>query len=364
LKRYLRKILIWTNVALALMLFIAYAANYVNPQYFWPFAFFGLAYPFLLIFNILFCLLWIWRRRWFALISLFAIVSGFSNIGRYVQFRLPGKQPVENNYLKLLSYNVRLFNYYQWQSGGDLRRQILQFVRSETPDIITFQDFVSINSNDKQSETYTDSLLHNYPWKHVLYTYHSKSSFSYGVATYSRFPIIKRGNIPFPDSYNSCIYSDIVVGSDTIRVYNVHLQSIKFRKNYYYFADSLAAHPNAKRFVEARDISDHLKVAFIKRAQQVDELEQHIRRSPYRVVICGDFNDTPVSYTYQQIRGNRQDAFMRSGSGFGNTYRGNIPSFRIDYIFHSKEITSFQYKTHKIDYSDHYPVSCELVLGE
>jgi endonuclease/exonuclease/phosphatase family metal-dependent hydrolase len=346
------------------MLIAAYGANYVNPQYFWLFAFFGLAYPFLLLANLLFCIFWTWRRKWYIVLSVLAIIVGWSNIGRYVQFRIFEKSNVRPADLKVFSYNVRLFNYYLWENEPDTRTRILSYINAEAPDIVAFQDFVTVPGKKKHSESYTDSLLIDFPWKHVLYTYKVGGAFNYGVATYSRYPVIRRGSIRFFNSYNSCIYTDIVVHNDTLRVYNVHLQSIKFRNNYYYFADSLAAHPNAKRIVEARDISDHLKVAFIKRAQQVDELEQHIRRSPYPVIICGDFNDTPVSYTYQSIRDDRTDAFVESGKGFGNTFRGNIPSYRIDYIFHSKEIVSVQYKTHRISLSDHYPVSCRLILNE
>jgi endonuclease/exonuclease/phosphatase family metal-dependent hydrolase len=126
--------------------------------------------------------------------------------------------------------------------------------------------------------------------------------------------------------------------------------------------DSLLLDFNSKRFTEAKNISGRLKKAFIKRARQVDELNAYIRLSPYPVIICGDFNDTPVSYSYQKVRGDLEDSFMSSGTGIGNTYRGNFPSYRIDFIFHSKVITSTVYKTHQIDYSDHYPVSCELSL--
>jgi endonuclease/exonuclease/phosphatase family metal-dependent hydrolase len=344
------------------MLIAAYAANYINPQYFWPFAFFGLAYPYLFAINLILLIFWIWRRKWTFLISLMTIIAGWSNVGRYVQIRIFENQAIESADLKLLSFNVRLFNYYQWEKRADMRYRILRYINIESPDVVAFQDFFTSDVDKRQNESYTDSLMAAYPWKHVLYTYKKNNVFNYGMATYSRFPIVKQGSIRFSDSYNSCIYSDISVNDDTLRIYNVHLQSIKFRKNYYYFTDSLATHLNANRIDEVKDISDHLKVAFIKRAQQVDELEQHIRRSPYPVIICGDFNDTPVSYTYQHIRGDLTDAFRESGSGFGNTYRGNIPSFRIDYIFHSPEFNSVLYQTHKVAFSDHYPVSCGIML--
>jgi endonuclease/exonuclease/phosphatase family metal-dependent hydrolase len=364
LRNFIRKILFWVNLIFALTLIAAYAANYINPVYFWPFAFFGLAYPFLLVINMGFLIFWIWRRKWIMLVSLTAILCGWANVNRYIQIRLPHKEKIVKEDVKILTYNVRLFNYYEWDKRKGIRDSILLFVNEQNPGIVCMQDYVTISNKPEMSEAYTDSLLNPFHWKHILYTYRLQQSYRYGLATYSKYPIIGQGSIRFNNSNNSCIYSDIVIKNDTLRVYNVHLQSIKFRKNYYYFADSIAMHLNTNRIDEIRDISNHLKIAFIKRAEQVDELEQHIRRSPYPVIVCGDFNDTPVSYTYERMRSNLEDSFIGSGSGIGSTYRGKFPSFRIDYIFHSKGIKSVRYQTYRINHSDHYPVSGSLKLSE
>jgi endonuclease/exonuclease/phosphatase family metal-dependent hydrolase len=364
LRNFIKNILLWINLIFALTLIAAYAANYINPVYFWPFAFFGLAYPFLLIINIGFLVFWIWRKKWIFLLSLLSILCGWSNVSRYVQFRINHEVAATHNNIKILTYNVRLFNYYEWDKRKGIRDSILFFVNEQNPGIVCMQDYVTDSRKPNLSEAYTDSSLNRYHWKHILYTYRLQETYKYGLATYSRYPIIGRGSIRFNNSNNSCIYSDIKINSDTLRVYNVHLQSIRFRKNYYYFADSLAMHLNTNRINEMRDISEHLRVAFIKRAEQVDELEQHIRRSPYPVIVCGDFNDTPVSYTYQRIKNRLDDSFITSGRGLGTTYRGKFPSFRIDYIFHSKELKSVQYQTNRINHSDHYPVSCSLILSE
>ena len=127
--------------------------------------------------------------------------------------------------------------------------------------------------------------------------------------------------------------------------------------------DSLGHGFNAKQLEEVKDISDRLRLAYIKRARQVDELNAYIRQSPYPVLVCGDFNDTPVSYTYHTIRGDLTDAFRSAGKGIGNTYRGKFPSFRIDYIFHSPEFQSANYviTSYSIHYTKLYDIPAENV---
>jgi endonuclease/exonuclease/phosphatase family metal-dependent hydrolase len=119
---------------------------------------------------------------------------------------------------------------------------------------------------------------------------------------------------------------------------------------------------NSKKIIEVKNLTSQLKRAYISRAEQTTVIVNHMKLSPYPVILCGDFNDTPVSYTYHQLLGEKKDAYRESGSGVGNTYRGKLPSFRIDYIFYTNEFISLNYKTEKIQLSDHYPVSTNLIL--
>jgi endonuclease/exonuclease/phosphatase family metal-dependent hydrolase len=116
-----------------------------------------------------------------------------------------------------------------------------------------------------------------------------------------------------------------------------------------------------KDIKEMREIASKLKSAFQTRAGQVREIKNIIDKTPYRVIICGDFNDTPVSYSYQKLRGDFNDAFVSSGSGFGRTYIGKLPSFRIDNIFHSDNFKSYNFQAYDFRASDHLPVSCLLI---
>jgi endonuclease/exonuclease/phosphatase family metal-dependent hydrolase len=220
------------------------------------------------------------------------------------------------------------------------------------------QDFFTKNAQGL-SEKFIRTSLSAMPYSHISYTYSFRSGSDYGIATFSKYPIVNKGKIKFDKSFNSCIYSDILIDVDTIRVYNVHLQSIRLRKDNYGIIDSIFK-LNTNRLDDVKDISVRLRDAYVIRARQVDELKSHMALSPYPVILCGDFNDTPVSYTYHQLLGDKKDAYRESGGGPGNTYRGKLPSYRIDYIFHDDSFVSGNYKTSKLNLSDHFPVSCVL----
>ena len=165
------------------------------------------------------------------------------------------------------------------------------------------------------------------------------------------------------------IYTDIVAGADTFRVFNAHLESDKFQPDDYRFIkdfDVGRKEPSKlmgywKRIV---GIVTRLKNSAIKRGQQAPVMAKYIAESPYPVIVCGDFNDTPSSYTYRQVSAHLADAFRESGNGFGKTYLGAFPSFRIDYILHDKRIKSKGFQTGTQKFSDHYPVSCMMQMKE
>jgi endonuclease/exonuclease/phosphatase family metal-dependent hydrolase len=349
------------NLVAVLALGFSYLANYINPAHTWFFSFFGLAYPIILIINIFFVIIWFFSIKKFALISLLAILLGFSYIGRYLQIRSVDTQNISDSSIKIMSYNVRLFNYYEWERNKGVRDSILKFINNESPGVICLQDFFTKNAQGL-SEKYIRNSLFRLPYCHIGYTYSIKSGSDFGLAIFSKYPIINKGRLRFTKSFNSCIYSDIVMNDDTLRVYNVHLQSIRLGKNNYGVIDSILKR-NSNSLDDVKDISVRLRDAYVMRANQVEMLKKHIASSPYRVIICGDFNDTPVSFTYQQLIGDRKDAYRESGGGPGNTYRGKLPSYRIDYIFYDKNFTSEYYKTSRINLSDHFPVSSYLRLN-
>jgi hypothetical protein len=167
--------------------------------------------------------------------------------------------------------------------------------------------------------------------------------------------------IRFKDSGNIAICTDIVRGKDTIRIFNVHLQSYKIDPDQYDIIDSPGINEE-KDIREIRELGLKYKKAMQLRALQARFVRKKIDETPYPVIVCGDFNDTPSSYAYRKTRGRLRDAFVRSGKGIGQTYVGKLPSFRIDYILHSSTLKSYNFKIYNVRYSDHLPVSCGLVL--
>ena len=353
------------NILSAIFLFGSYASMNISPEKFYPLAFLGLFYPAILIVNILFVIYWIFLFRIYFLISFLCIAFGVSIDNSLVQIKpwrekVSDKKIANDSLLKFVSYNVRLFDLYNWSKNKNTRDSILSFVKNMNSDIISFQEFYA---DEKEKFIDVESLKKTFetPYCHTYYTVTLRNTDHWGMATFSKYPIVNIGAINFlTSSNNACMFSDVKIGKDTIRVYNIHFQSIHFKKEDYAFIDSLKSeNEKPKQNVKnSRRILSRLKKAFIKRAVQVDTVASHISQSPYPVVVSGDFNDSPVSYTYNKISKNLDDAFMKSGFGLGQTYNGKFPSLRIDYILHSKEFGSYNFTTHHKNYSDHFALSC------
>lgn len=359
LKKLINHILFLLNIIVALSLLIAYLGTHISPAVFWPFAFFGLSFPYLLAVNILFLFYWIFLWKKWVLIPLIVIILGFNHI----KYTLPvfrsktETSQKKGNDLKVLSYNVRAFNLYDWLNDPNTNKGILNFIRSEHPDVICLQEFYSGRVLEQPSINYI-RLFGEHPYKHIEYTSKEKHS-GHGIATLSKYPIVRKGVIPFKNSRNVTIYTDILFKGDTIRIYNNHLQSVRFREQNYRMLDSLKIGRNHPEMEEIKDISSKIKNAYIQRADQTDLVKAHLKNSPYPVIICGDFNDTPVSYTYNKLRKGMNDAFIKAGKGRGNTYNGK-PPLRIDYILYSSEFEAISFEKVEAVLSDHFPIIAVL----
>jgi len=352
LRKILYKILLAVNVAFAFSLLIAYLAVLISPDDFALPAFFGLAYPYLLLINIILVIIWAMLLRFEALISVVVIAIGFNHISNYIQFTKPSGN--KTNTFKVLSYNVRLFNYFENNHGVTSEKKVIEFIKAQKPDIICLQEFY-VSGYPAVEEKFIIEALGGKYYSHMKLSGSGKNRY-YGIITLSRFPIVTKGEIIHPGSSSLSIYTDVLIQKDTFRIYNNHLQSFRLKRMERSFIDELTASDDKETMKEVKGLSVSLKKGFVKRALQAEIVKAQINKSPFPVMVVGDFNDTPVSYAYRKIRSGLYDSFVNSGYGAGFTYKGNYPPNRIDYILYDNSLINSYFEILKVKYSDHYPI--------
>jgi endonuclease/exonuclease/phosphatase family metal-dependent hydrolase len=354
----------WANLIAVVVLLITYLAPHLSPKNYWMLALLAMTYPFQLLFHLGFLVYWGFFRRKRMLLSATALLLGWGHVGDHVQLSgrdAPATADVGEG-LKVMSYNVRVFDLYNWTGNKVTRASMMDLIEREDPDILCLQEFF-----DAQKKPHYGNLEHitealGYPHVNVRYNVTTKRGFRFGITTFSRYPIVDKGHIGFADNpENQCIWSDIAIGPDTIRVYNAHLASYHFGDAEYRFLESLDAdtHQDTLKSGGMR-ILKRLRKGIRLRADEVEQIAEHMRKSPYPVLYCGDMNDVPMSYGYGLLREQLQDAFVESGSGAGGTYIGRLPSFRIDHILHSPDRESWSFTTHSEELSDHRAISCMI----
>jgi len=346
------------NIIAIICLLSTYLANFLNPKVYFFAALSGLFYPFILGINILFIIFWLFKKWKYCLFSLITILIGFNSFQRLYQLSGNDIPSGNDSLVKVLSYNVQVFGVYD---DNNRKQDILNFLETEKPDIACLQEYCQ-NNNPANKNTIASQIGKTMNANNqYLYLPLSRGNYQFGMAIFTRFPIVGKGNISFKDAKtNHAMFADMVIKEDTIRIYNVHFQSIHFGDEDYLFAMQATSDmdiSNEEWRKNGMRILRKIKSGFRKRASQVDTIAKHIESSPYKVIVCGDFNDSPWSYTYKQIYNLLDDSFVKSGKGAGNTLMINkLLSFRIDYIFHDKSFNSYQHTTEKINASDHYPI--------
>jgi len=354
------------NIVLILALALSYLSVHVSPEKSWILPFFGLLYPFLFIINLFLCLYWILRKRWLFLLSAIMIFAGWNHLERTVQIGSSVTLPANRSHFKVISYNVKnLSNDNVDLIEPEIRDKILGYLDDEDPDILCLQEFAVVHPDP---EAFIDSLSGrlNMPF-HAYSQYFEKPRKRFdAIFIFSKFPILNYNLVKKDDVHNYALFADLIIRKDTVRIFNIHLESLRFKREDYNFISELDLQFEENENVRESSlrIIKKMKTAFSLRASQVENLSSCILSSPYPVILCGDFNDTPNSYAYQQLTENLTDAFIESGKGFGNTYIGKLPSYRIDYILYSDYFTSWDCNRELIKYSDHYPVSCMIGIRQ
>ncbi len=341
LVRIMDAVIIVVTCAAAVALGCAYLGRWVNPNTAWVFAFAGMAAPVLYIANLVLALYWIVRWRRWALLSGIVLIAGAGCVSLFFKPVLGQHRPEVRSELTVMSYNVEAF-----VSGLE---GTAEFIRIQEPDIMCLQEFKCPSA---AREAYVDSLM-GLPYQAHSYTKPNDAGGGAGLAIYSRWRIIDRGEVLFEGSANSAMWADVVVGGDTLRIFNCHLQSTSVSRSDVEYVEDFVREESPSR---TRSIASKLRRSFWMRAAQADTLAPLIHNSPYKTIVCGDFNDTPMSYAYTRIRGDLRDAFVQSGAGAPNTYKGLFNMLRIDYVLLPRTMRAVSYDTPAGPYSDHKPV--------
>ena len=361
MRKALRRIFLVVYLVTVLLLAACFLSQWISPASFWPLAFFGLLFPVLIIIQFVFILLFLLLRSKAIVLPVLMILAGWSSITHTFQVsRRAVAASADHQAIRVMTYNVRLFDIaHYWSGPQDQSKGIFGYVSDIKPDILCFQEFASQDPG-KFSIEFIKSQLIFLPYSAIEFNFTSQNR-KYGLAIFSRYPIIRYNHEHFEGTKNMMLYADILIGADTVRVYNNHLESIHFDRDEFQWIDTTA---NKTRIPSDKitEIIDRMKGAYVKRAAQADIVRQNIDHSPYKVIVCGDFNDTPVSYTTHRIGSGLHDSFLSGGRWLGITFPNVKAPLRIDYILHSKEMVSKDYQIGKITFSDHRPVSCRIVM--
>ncbi len=334
----MEKTLRWLNLILICITLTSYLSPFVDPSVFWPFSFFGMAYPWLLLFNVLFAITWIILKNWYFLFSATCILLGWNHLQSFIGFHaatVPDKKD-----LMVMTFNSAGYQ----QVHGKREKAFAALLQKERPDIICIQEaFTDLNLIDKKT----------FP-----YSYQPKNKY---LIIHSKFPFVHQENMNIGNTANGCIFADIKIKEKVIRVYNVHLQSNKVTQD----ASKLSKEGDLQEketWLGIKGMLGKVKRAAQIRSHQAKLINRHIAQSQVPTVVCGDLNDTPLSFTYQLFSKNLRDGFKERASGLGTTYGGKIPALRIDYIFTSPEIAVHSHQIIKEKFSDHYPVFSRIHL--
>ncbi|OAB81572.1 endonuclease [Cochleicola gelatinilyticus] len=335
------KLIFWLNSVAAFLLVLSFVLPYVPPKSYPNLSLLSLAVSPLLVINALFAVYWLVRMRRQMLLSILVLAIAYFHFNEFVQFSSEGDASEYEQSLKLLSYNVRLFNAYEKdgdnsEASNKVASTVASILKEEDPDVLCIQEYY-------RKETVDFSA---YPYKYIHF---KDDKTKLGHAIFSKYPMARQGAFNFDGTYNNALYVDIVKGADTIRIYNLHLQSLGIQPQVSYLQEG-----NKDR------LRQRISYAFSKQQDQLSEILKHAKQSKYPVIFAGDFNNTPFSYNYKTIQETYSDAFLERGNGIGTTFLFDSYPMRIDFIFTDPDFNVIDFETIQNSFSDHYPISATV----
>lgn len=315
----------------------------------------GLAVPVLLIINLVIALCWgLARKRW-AFVPLIAFLCNWNYLTAVIQFHFPKEKTPAGKYLKIATYNVHSFGN---EITGYSCKEIARYMQQQEVDVFCFQEF-----GDNQyfpMDSIRKALSH---WQYSRISSEDSIRGVLPIAIFSRYPLVNERFITYPNSANCSMMCDVVMGTDTVRLINNHLQTTSVSRKRSKWQREMATGDTRREVQVAKDVAETLHENFVKRAFQTYTIGYFAKTSPYPVLVCGDFNSIPSSYTYHYLSELLKDGFRTAGNGYMYTFRHGKKLLRIDYIFHSPDLKGISYYSPTQEFcSDHNPVVMEVEI--
>ena len=366
LSKFFKYTLYIINGILLFLLIASAFSAYISPQTWLIPSFMGLLFPAFLFLSTVFLIIWVFALKWKAVLcNAIAFIIAWGSIQSYFPINLFGTEKHPENAIKLMTYNVMGFAYLNHKKNAP--NPIIEYINKENPDIVCLQEYFLNKKNPAMNEAAVHKAFKNYPYKKTLY-FDRSDTYEYGIAVFSKFPITGAERINYKSSFNGSGLFTLEINGKKVALINNHLESNRITQKDKQFYQSLRKGNIDSETLGSlkNNIASRLKPAYLLRAQQTDSIANTIKTigSDY-ILVCGDLNDTPISYTRHKIQGSLTDAYVSHGTGVGISYNADYFWFRIDYIFHSPKIKTYDcYIDRSIKTSDHYPVVCYFNLEE
>lgn len=328
----------------ACLLLLSYLSRFANPAKLWFLTIFGLAFMPLVFLNVVLMVWAAYRRSSAFFIPFLALLPSVFILGS--GFQVKGFEP-DGSGVRIVTYNVGQLRASDLDPKA-CKDSVIRFLKSTDADIICIQEYNCSPGVDVGRE-----LSRSFPGYHAEYFVNVSDHGSYGNVILSRFRVLDKGKMNFEKSANLALYADLMIGDTKIRVYNCHLES--------YNISLKRLFSGQKRDEIVKETETKMKKSITRRPKQVREVLKNIENCPVEAIVTGDFNDTPLSYTYYRLSKGRGDSFVDAGHGLGSTFNGPLPFLRIDYVLYPDHYKATGHKVCKdIKFSDHYPIITEI----
>ena len=333
------KILFWCNSIVAVLLLVSFILPYLPPKQFSSLSLLSLGVSPLIVLTFLFGVFWLVKLKKQFILSAVMLVAAYLFFNPFYKFPPNEQRSSSENTISVLSYNVRLFNAYQ----KDIDRAKISEVISSTlkiakPDVIFIQEYYR-----KATQKFP-----GYPYRYIHF---KNKNIGLGYAIFSKYPLLNTGAFDFEKTNNNSLYADLVKGTDTLRLYNVHLKSI-----------GITASVNSLQEQDKEKLFKRLATTFERQQEHTEVILKHMNATKHPIVLAGDFNNTAFSYVYRKFQQNMNDAFIEKGKGLGTTFMFDYYPMRIDYIFGSKQLEVLEFTSLEQTFSDHFPIAAVFAI--